>query len=361
MSVFRYKFILLYIDIILIVRVVVGHNSDLDSLDKENEKFEASERRVMEAYRDINWHVAHLKETDFEEEEHLETRRVESGCLPETFAEKLKRYRRTLKNDAALIEFVSAHAIPVDESELIRPQCKIANETHGKNGTHHDRSASITSIALKSSTEIAAIYPIMKYTEGNVQLEDLENKSVSVSPFRVKHRDEVAFRASLLKLKSKTKTNHTEVKNFTKDSHSLNKDSLNQTLLNTTNVSPAMGINTTQSVDAQNETQSNVTAAKKEPPTVSTKKKVKKSATMASNGPEVMHQATTPKLKAKKVKKHESRRGEYVFSSHEYYDDVIDFDVSVCPDDVEETILELDIIRPYDVECELALEWSSLE
>lgn len=355
MSVFRYKFILLYIVIGLIIRIVGGDNSDSDALDRENEKFEASERRVMETFNDADWHVAHLKEIDFQEDDQVRTRRVDSGCLPETFAQKIKRYRRTLKNDAALIEFVSAHAIPVDERDLMQSQCNIANGT-SKNTTHI--SSIDKSIAIKSSTEIAHIYPIMKHTEGNVQLEDFDNKSVSVSPFIIKDPDEVVFRAFPLQLESEIEiTKDTKANNFSKDSpHYI----LNQTLHNTTNVSPLIGINTTQSVDAQTETVSNDTAAKKEPPTDSIVKKGRKSSTKINNGPEVVHQATTPKVKQKK-QKHESRRGEYVFSSHEYYDDVIDFDISVCPDDVEETILELDILRPYDIECELAIEWSSLE
>lgn len=357
-GVFRYKFILLYIVIVLIIRIVGDGESDLDAIEKENESFEASERRVMETFIDEDWHVAHLKETDFQEEDPVRTRRLGSVCLPETFAEKLKRYRRTLRNDAALIEFVSAQAIPVDESELIHPQCNLVNGTKIENITQVSSSLTNTSISMKSSSdvsEIAGIFPIMEYTGGNVQLEDLENKTESKSPVSKKVPDVVAFRASTLKVESKTEmTNDIKVN----DSR---KDSVNQTLLNTTIVPLPTGINTVlQSVHTQTEEISNATAAKKETSTASTTNMDKKSMKTLKGGPEILHQATPPKVKRKK-KPRDSRRGEYMFSSHEYYDETIDFDISVCPDDVEETDLELDILRPYDVECELALEWSSLE
>lgn len=355
-GVFRYKFILLYIVIALIVRIVDGE-SDSAALEKENENFEASERRVMETFNDEDWHVAHLKETDFQEEDSERTRRLGSDCLPETFAEKIKRYRRTLRNDAGLIEFVSAHAIPVDESELIHPQCNIVNGTDIENITQGSISTINTSISMKSAdeSEIAAIFPIMEYTGGNVQLEDLENKTESESLVSKKIPDDVAFRASTLKVESKTEmTNDVKVNNF-------RKDSVNQTLFNTTIVPLPTGINTVlQSVDTQTEEISKDTVAKKETSTASSTNIYKESMKTLKDGPEISHQATTPKVKHKK-KERDSRRGEYMFSSHEYYDETIDFDVSVCSDDVEEIILDLDILRPYDVECELALEWSSLE
>lgn len=351
MNVFRYKFILLYIVIVFIVRIV-GGDIDSDALDRENEQFEDSERRVMEAYNDADWHVAHLKETDFQDEDNVITRRLNSACMPETFADKIRRYRRTLRNDAGFIEFVSAQAIPVDESELIQSQC-IASGTNSQNTS----STIDTSIAIKSSTdktEIKAIFPIMENTAGNVQLEDVENKAESVTPVSSKNVVDVAFRASLLKDESKTEIpNHTKV-----NTNKFTKGSVNQTPLNTTIVPPSMDINVSQAADEQIASISDVTASEKETPSASTTNKEDKK--KLNTGPEVLHQATTPKVKQKKERS-ESRRGEYVFSSREYYDDVVDFDANACPDDVEVTILDLDIIRPYDIECELALEWSSLE
>ncbi|XP_060810670.1 uncharacterized protein LOC132904390 [Amyelois transitella] len=84
---------------------------------------------------------------------------------------------------------------------------------------------------------------------------------------------------------------------------------------------------------------------------------------------EVTNSATTAKIKGKKgrakTKKKkmddgQRRASEYLFSSVEYYDEVPDFDGTVCPDAVEVIKLEMDSIRPYDVDCELMLQWHSL-
>ncbi|CAH4035198.1 unnamed protein product [Pieris brassicae] len=55
------------------------------------------------------------------------------------------------------------------------------------------------------------------------------------------------------------------------------------------------------------------------------------------------------------------RAHDYQFSSIEYYDEHPDFDESHCPDDVEIVELELDELRSYDLECELIIEWRSLD
>lgn len=340
MGVFRHKFILLYIVIVLIVRIVGGADTDSVAIEKENENFEASERRFIDTLNDEDWHVAHLKETDFAEEDPVRTRRLNAECLPETFAQKVKRYRRTLRNDPALIDFVSAQALEVEESQLIQSRC---NGTNIKNNAQNYPGATNTSNTIKptSESEMAAVFPIMEYpsTGGNVQLEELENKSESEPPVSKKDNDGVIFRASKTEI-----TNDTKVDNFTKGS-------VNQTLFNTTIVP--------QSIHTQINAMSNDTAGKKGTPTVSTNKEDKKSTETLNNGPEVVHQATTPKVKHKKEQR-DARRGEYMFSSQEYYEDVTDFDGSLCPD-VEQTVLELDLLRTYDVECELALEWISLD
>lgn len=55
------------------------------------------------------------------------------------------------------------------------------------------------------------------------------------------------------------------------------------------------------------------------------------------------------------------RSDEYQFSSVEYYEDILDFDKSKCPNDVEVIILQIDQLRSYDIECETIIEWRSLE
>ncbi|XP_068629066.1 uncharacterized protein [Battus philenor] len=61
------------------------------------------------------------------------------------------------------------------------------------------------------------------------------------------------------------------------------------------------------------------------------------------------------------VKVENLRRSEYLVSSVEYYDDTKDFDASRCPDAVDVIILQMDELRKYDVECEMMIEWRSLE
>lgn len=56
----------------------------------------------------------------------------------------------------------------------------------------------------------------------------------------------------------------------------------------------------------------------------------------------------------------DTRRGEYMFSSDEYYDETVDFDLPICPDAVEVITLELEQLRSYDVECESIVSWLSL-
>lgn len=71
--------------------------------------------------------------------------------------------------------------------------------------------------------------------------------------------------------------------------------------------------------------------------------------------------ATTEKEKQKNGTTDSRRVHDYQFSSIEYYDEHPDFDEYQCPDDVEIVVLELDELRSYDLECELIIEWRSLE
>ena len=100
--------------------------------------------------------------------------------------------------------------------------------------------------------------------------------------------------------------------------------------------------------------------------------------TSANTTDTVKEAETTPKLdfkattvenkeKSKKKKKSEgrmnnTRRGsEYMFSSVEYYDESVEFDANMCPDAVDIITLQLDQLRSYDLECEMIVEWRSLE
>ncbi|KAJ8734466.1 hypothetical protein PYW08_013716 [Mythimna loreyi] len=91
-------------------------------------------------------------------------------------------------------------------------------------------------------------------------------------------------------------------------------------------------------------------------------------ATMADTTAKLDFKATTVqskvdpnKLKKEDEAKNDTRRGEYMFSSVEYYDESIEFDSELCPDAVEIIGLEIDQLRSYDLECEMTVEWRSLE
>lgn len=75
--------------------------------------------------------------------------------------------------------------------------------------------------------------------------------------------------------------------------------------------------------------------------------------------------ATTASVKnvltADENKPEKIRRSEYQFSSVEYYEETADFDPEKCPDVVEVISLQVDDLQKIDIECELMIEWKSLE
>ncbi|CAD0195787.1 unnamed protein product [Chrysodeixis includens] len=89
------------------------------------------------------------------------------------------------------------------------------------------------------------------------------------------------------------------------------------------------------------------------------------SMTMGPTTPKIDLQATTfdpkfPKDGNETLEKMR-RASEYMFSSIEYYEDSVEFDETACPDAVEVITLDIDQLRSYDLECEMTLEWRSLE
>lgn len=84
--------------------------------------------------------------------------------------------------------------------------------------------------------------------------------------------------------------------------------------------------------------------------------------TVAETTPKLDFKATTVDAKEKPKKSEgKKRRSEYMFSSVEYYDESIEFDANLCPDAVEIITLQIDQLRSYDLECEMIVEWKSLE
>lgn len=238
-------------NLILIFLFVFRETSceDVSSESKNNMQHETTDqnpavsdplsRRFIEDMDDEEWHVSHLRDSNM-------IRR--SGCEEETF---INQYRKALRNDGALVQYVSADALQPGESDLLQSnKCPAPNNTD----------------VLKAFSE-------------------------------------------------KTSKIITKRSNITSSTS------------NTTN--------------PDNETVA-----------------------------ELIQTATTSKDKAKSVKKskrenataeQKSRRGDYQFSSVEYYDDVLEFDGHECPDAVQVIDLEIDSLRSYDIECESMIEWRSLD
>ncbi|XP_050357813.1 uncharacterized protein LOC126778346 [Nymphalis io] len=205
--------------------------------DKVKEKHDANykptiDRRFIDDLDDKDWHISHLKDIDFD---------IDGDCDDETYENKATKYRKTLKNDAALVEFVSGDALQVKKEDLPKGKCK-------RNITNIFK----TKEKIKSKSNLNTTKELNE-KEKNLTISDDEVKTATVSTKKIEIKDEK--------------------------------------ILNSTN----------------------------------------------------------------------KRRSEYQFSSVEYYDEVQDFDKSICPDAVEVITLELDQLRNYDVECEAILEWRSLD
>lgn len=105
---------------------VVSNEYKEQGVRKEKNTYNKMERRFMVDMDDREWHVSHLKDTDFADKR--------ENC-EDTFDDKLRSYRRAMQNDASLIEFVSSDALPFDVKDLKKPVCKApdkkANTTKG--------------------------------------------------------------------------------------------------------------------------------------------------------------------------------------------------------------------------------------
>lgn len=207
----------------MIIKFVVNNEQDSNK-QQSSDKKEAHFGRSSEDLDDKEWHVSHLRDLTL----------TPDDC-ERTFEEKANKYRETLKNDAALVEFVSRDAIPVNEQVLTRAKCE----------------RNISSIFRKNIN-----------TKINLNMNTTEAKNIYISNSKVK--------------------------------------------------------------------QDNITNK------------------LSEKVPNVLN-AT------------KQRRSDYQFSSVEYYDEVEDFDGSICPNVVDVVTLELDQLRSYDIQCEAIVEWRSLE
>ncbi|CAB3221508.1 unnamed protein product [Arctia plantaginis] len=246
--------------LVILILPVVKCETLNDLADNTNEQeSKIDDDRFAKDLDDEQWHVAHLS---------LEGRR---HCVGDTFEDRARRYRKALKSDGALVNFVSSDPIPFNVSEIVDDEtCNVDLEVPK---------------ALPKTKEI------MVLAKAEDKLEVTKEQTVKIQ-------------------NEQSGQNSSAVQN-TSDATS--------TLSNTE-----------------------------------------------------YHQATTPTMKVidkedrskeedvEKGQNSKSRRGEYMFSSIEYYDETPDFDASICPDDVDVIVLELDEIRSYDVECERIVEWRSL-
>ncbi|XP_047535134.1 uncharacterized protein LOC125069613 [Vanessa atalanta] len=84
--------------------------------EKHEEEYKPTiDRRFLDDLDDKDWHISHLKDIDFD---------IDGNCNEETFENKAKKYRKTLKSDAALVEFVSGDALKVKKEDLTTGKCK---------------------------------------------------------------------------------------------------------------------------------------------------------------------------------------------------------------------------------------------
>lgn len=218
------------------------------------------DRRFLDDLDDYEWHVAHLRGAEFD---------GRRDCMDDTFADKVRRYRKMLKSDGSRVEFVSSDPIPVDPSEIVEESCKVEDEPQ-------------------------------KY-DMNIQ----------------KH----------------STTRHI---NVTDNNFNVPPTTVAPNITNIFNTTVSMKVEGTTPIVDHKAT----TVASKTKPLIPKKKSQNETMDME-------------KLR---------RASEYMFSSVEYYDESIEFDAAkLCPDAVEVITLEIDQIRGYDLECELTLEWRSLE
>ncbi|KAF9795485.1 hypothetical protein SFRURICE_004857 [Spodoptera frugiperda] len=231
--------------------------SELKAGEKVNIRRANVDRRFLEDLDDYEWHIAHLRGAI------LDGRR---DCREDTFEDKVRRYRRMLKNDGARVDFVSSDPIPLNIADIGENSCKVNDDI--LNDTPNTESPSYPNVTSKI------------------------------------------------------------------------------------NVLPTVSVPNVTSVE-------NVTTAMK----------------LEATTEKLDYQATTQKSKAKVLKKKKKveeeqkaendtvvrRASEYMFSSIEYYDESVEFNTDMCPDAVEVIELEIDQLRSYDLECEMTLEWRSLE
>ncbi|XP_046976780.1 uncharacterized protein LOC124542903 [Vanessa cardui] len=101
----------------LFLTIITGDNVKKDNVkEKHEEEYKPTiDRRFLDDLDDKEWHISHLKDSDFD---------IDGDCNEETFEDKAKKYRETLKNDAALVEFVSGDTLKVKKEDLAKGKCK---------------------------------------------------------------------------------------------------------------------------------------------------------------------------------------------------------------------------------------------
>ncbi|KAI5637332.1 hypothetical protein NE865_09901 [Phthorimaea operculella] len=231
-------------------------------IDAENANFGDSERRFIDNLNDAEWHVAHLKSSDF-----VNTRRSGGDdCKEETFAEKVKRYRKSLKEDAGRMDYVHALPLLVDDKDLDENKC-LPNDKMIGNETISDNFAN----------------------------------------------------------KTKTPSNKTVV---------------NETVTNKADAGTTVDVEAIVTAPDSDENASLTPIADNE-------------------FKRIQNQATTNKP-GEMMKERDGRRGDYLFSSVEYEEEQeFHFSEDDCPGVIDIIVLEQDNLRPYDIECELTLQWQS--
>lgn len=134
-----------------------GHSQNKMSIDDD--------RRSLDDLSDEQWHVSHLKESVFEI----------SGpqCEDDTIYSKIRRYKESLRRDAAFIDFVSANALTLTDKVSMNELCK-----KKKDKAHSD--GQIKATTVKETTSVKST-PALNATTSNATTSNVTTNNVTSS------------------------------------------------------------------------------------------------------------------------------------------------------------------------------------
>lgn len=143
---------------------VVSREKDDQKERSDGHIWNMDHRRFIEDLEDNEWHVAHLKSIDL-------SRRSE--CAGDSLQDK---YRKALKNDGSLVKFVSADAMPINETDLEKKEkCQVpTNYTIFVKNVHHklsdeQNSTSTTKLVKEATNNVSNT--VKSFENGTIEKE----------------------------------------------------------------------------------------------------------------------------------------------------------------------------------------------